>query len=75
MSRQTLKNTKRWVIKIGSALLTNDGAGLNKEGITHWVDQIAFLKSQGIEVCIGFIWFCCRRNDSPWMEDSPNRVK
>lgn len=51
-SRQSLKNTKRWVIKIGSALLTNDGAGLNKEGIANWVDQIAYLKKQGIEVVL-----------------------
>lgn len=51
-SRQSLKKTKRWVIKIGSALLTNDGAGLNKEGIANWVDQIAFLKKQGIEVVL-----------------------
>jgi len=52
MSRQSLKNTKRWVIKIGSALLTNDGAGLNKAGIANWVDQIAYLKQQGIEVVL-----------------------
>lgn len=52
MSRQSLKNTKRWVIKIGSALLTNDGAGLNKDGIANWVDQIAYLKKQGIEVVL-----------------------
>lgn len=52
MSRQSLKNAKRWVIKIGSALLTNDGVGLNKEGIANWVDQIAFLKKQGIEIVL-----------------------
>lgn len=52
MSRQALINAKRIVIKIGSALLTNDGAGLNKQGIANWVDQIALLKQQGIEVIL-----------------------
>ena len=30
-SRNNLKDAKRWVIKIGSALLTNDGKGLNRD--------------------------------------------
>ena len=42
-SRNNLKTAKRWVIKIGSALLTNDGTGLNREGMQSWVDQIAGL--------------------------------
>ncbi|MEY8204405.1 MAG: glutamate 5-kinase, partial [Bermanella sp.] len=52
MSRQALAQAKRLVIKIGSALLTNDGAGLNKAGIAAWVDQIAALKQQGLEVVL-----------------------
>ncbi|QCU89456.1 glutamate 5-kinase [Thiomicrorhabdus sediminis] len=52
MQRSELKNTKRWVVKIGSALLTNDGQGLNKEALAHWVEQIVELKSQGVEVVI-----------------------
>ncbi|WP_396588837.1 glutamate 5-kinase [Bermanella sp. R86510] len=52
MSRQSLANAKRIVIKIGSALLTNDGAGLNKQGIANWVDQIAQLKKQGKEIIL-----------------------
>ncbi|MEH6345134.1 MAG: glutamate 5-kinase [Bermanella sp.] len=52
MSRQDLKSAKRIVVKIGSALLTNDGAGLNKEGIADWVDQISALKQKGIEVVL-----------------------
>ncbi|WXU00798.1 MAG: Glutamate 5-kinase [Catillopecten margaritatus gill symbiont] len=42
----------RWVIKIGSALLTNDGKGLDKVAIASWVAQIAELKQQGIEVIL-----------------------
>ncbi|EAT11462.1 glutamate 5-kinase [Bermanella marisrubri] len=52
MSRQSVANAKRIVIKIGSALLTNDGAGLNKAGIANWVDQIAELKAQGKEIIL-----------------------
>lgn len=52
MTRATITQAKRIVIKIGSALLTNDGAGLNKSGISNWVDQIAELKQKGIEVVL-----------------------
>jgi len=50
--RDQLKSSHRWVVKIGSALLTNDGAGLNKENIKVWVEQIVNLKKQGLEVVL-----------------------
>ncbi len=43
---------KRWVIKIGSALLTNDGKGLDKIAITTWVEQISELKRQNVDVVL-----------------------
>ena len=43
---------KRWVIKIGSALLTNDGKGLDKVAIAAWVSQISELKRQNIDVVL-----------------------
>jgi glutamate 5-kinase len=43
---------KRWVIKIGSALLTANGAGLAEAAIAGWVEQIAELRRQGIEVVL-----------------------
>ena len=49
-ARQKLAGKKRWVVKIGSALLTNDGQGLNVAGMQGWVDQIAALLAQGHEV-------------------------
>ena len=52
MQRSDLKNTKRWVVKIGSALLTNDGEGLNRQALADWVAQMVELKNQGIEVVI-----------------------
>lgn len=51
-TRRKLADQKRWVIKIGSALLTNDGRGLNRDGMQSWVDQIADLLAQGHEVVL-----------------------
>ncbi len=50
--REQLRSSKRWVVKIGSALLTNDGAGLNKEIIKVWVEQIVNLRKQGLEIVL-----------------------
>jgi len=50
--RPELLKTRRWVIKIGSALLTNDGKGLNSAGIADWVAQIVALRQRGIEVVL-----------------------
>ncbi len=52
MNRDIAKDAKRWVIKIGSALLTNDGAGLDRKAIDSWVEQIAHLLSQDNEVVL-----------------------
>ncbi len=49
-SRQDLKSTRRWVIKIGSALATNEGRGLRLESIDKWVFQAAKQIEAGIEV-------------------------
>jgi glutamate 5-kinase len=51
-ARDRLAPGQRWVIKIGSALLTNDGKGLNQASIQIWVDQVVHLMSQGIEIVI-----------------------
>ena len=52
MTREIATDAKRWVIKIGSALLTNNGAGLDRNAIDGWVDQIANLLLQGKEVVL-----------------------
>lgn len=41
-----------WVIKIGSALLTADGVGLDETAIASWVQQMASLHQQGISVVL-----------------------
>ncbi|MDN3557143.1 glutamate 5-kinase [Halomonas maura] len=43
---------RRVVVKIGSALLTNDGRGLDEAAIGGWVDQIAELHRRGVEVVL-----------------------
>lgn len=50
--RESLANARRLVIKIGSALLTDDGKGLDKTAIAGWVGQIAWLLDQGKEVVL-----------------------
>ncbi|GFO71791.1 glutamate 5-kinase [Bathymodiolus japonicus methanotrophic gill symbiont] len=53
MSRRSeFAKSKRIVVKIGSALLTDGGKGLNQEAIAVWVAQMAQLKQQGIEVVL-----------------------
>ena len=50
--RERVKQSRRWVVKIGSALLTNDGRGLDKEAMTIWVSQIADLSKRGYEIVL-----------------------
>jgi len=49
---QQLINTKRWVIKIGSALLTREGEGLDLDRIRWLSGEIAYLREQGKEVVL-----------------------
>lgn len=50
--RSQIAATRRWVIKVGSALLTADGKGVDRVAIAGWVKQIAALKRAGIEVVL-----------------------
>lgn len=49
-NRDRVHNSKRWVVKVGSALLTDPEAGLNKELVHDLVAQIANLKKSGIDI-------------------------
>ena len=51
-SRQALQQAQRWVIKIGSSLITHDGQGLDTAAIARWAKQIAELRHQGKEVLL-----------------------
>lgn len=50
--RSRIAGAERWVIKIGSALLTNDGKGLDHEAIGRWVEQMVQLRQQGVELVL-----------------------
>lgn len=50
--RNFISQTRRCVVKIGSALLTNNGLGLDVPAITGWVEQIAALRTHGLEVVL-----------------------
>lgn len=51
-TREELGRSKRWIIKVGSSLLTNHGKGLDYELIADWVNQIAQLRRNGHEVVL-----------------------
>jgi len=46
------QQSQRWIVKIGSALLTRDGEGLDYAAIADWAGQITALREQGIEVVL-----------------------
>ncbi|WP_426414851.1 glutamate 5-kinase [Aestuariirhabdus sp. LZHN29] len=50
--RSKIPGFQRWVVKIGSALLTDDGRGLDVAAIGGWVDQMARLRQQGVELIL-----------------------
>lgn len=47
--RRRLGDGDRWVVKIGTSLLTNVEDGLDQDAIDRWVGQIASLKAQGMQ--------------------------
>ena len=51
-NRYKLKQAKRWVVKIGSALLTANGQGLGQQAMRSWVAQMVALTQQGIELVL-----------------------
>lgn len=44
--------SRRWVVKIGSSLITNNGTGLDRAAIETWVRQLVELQQTGIEVVL-----------------------
>lgn len=50
--RQKITKTKRLIVKVGSALVTNNGAGLAEDFIANCAHQIAALHEQGREVVL-----------------------
>ena len=52
IQRATIKDCQRWVVKVGSSLLTDDGRGLDNAFISNLAAQIAWLKAQQIELVL-----------------------
>ncbi|HCH25328.1 MAG TPA: glutamate 5-kinase [Oceanospirillaceae bacterium] len=53
MNKRTVgASSQRWVVKVGSALLTDDGKGLDTQAIAGWVDQLASLCASGVELVL-----------------------
>ena len=51
-TREQLGEARRWVVKIGSAMITNDGQGLDNFSIDVWVEQMAELHRAGRELLL-----------------------
>ncbi len=51
-TRKAVADSKCWVVKIGSSLITNDGQGLNQQAIQSWAGQIAALRDAGKQVLL-----------------------
>jgi len=50
--RQQLRSLERWVVKIGSSLLTAEGQGIDRESIQRWAGEIARLVASGCQVVL-----------------------
>lgn len=50
--KRSLKDCRRVVVKIGSALLTDDGRGLDEVAINNWVAQLSAVQKGGIELVL-----------------------
>ena len=50
--REALTRARRVVVKIGSAVLTKDGTGLDGQAIGAWTTQIAALRARGMDVVL-----------------------
>ena len=52
IGRADIPRTRPWVVKIGSALLTAEGQGLDRRALTGWVDQMADWADAGGELVL-----------------------
>ena len=50
--RGRIAGARRLVVKIGSALLTDDGRGLAAGALTQWVDQLMAIRREGTEIVL-----------------------
>ncbi|MCG8415101.1 MAG: glutamate 5-kinase, partial [Pseudomonadales bacterium] len=49
---QGSQSSTRWVVKLGSSLVTNNGLGLDRDAITNWAQQLVRLQQSGIQLVL-----------------------
>ncbi|MEM7257430.1 MAG: glutamate 5-kinase [Pseudomonadota bacterium] len=52
MGSELAGRTETWVVKVGSALITDGASGLHRERINHWCEQFADLMGRGVELVL-----------------------
>ena len=50
--RDKIRNARRLVVKVGSALVTNNGSGLDKAAMADWARQIAVMRASGKQIVL-----------------------
>lgn len=50
--RDKIKHANRWVVKVGSSLVTNNGLGLDLGAIEQWAGQLVAMQKNGIQVVL-----------------------
>jgi glutamate 5-kinase len=50
--RRMIRSAQRWVVKIGSSLVTDEGRGIDPQAIARWAAQIAALRAEAREVVL-----------------------
>ncbi|MDF1766860.1 MAG: glutamate 5-kinase [Gammaproteobacteria bacterium] len=50
--RTRISQAQRWVVKVGSSLVTDNGRGLDLAAIENWAGQLVALRNQGIQVVL-----------------------
>ncbi len=51
-TREQLSQSRRWVVKVGSSLLTDAGRGLDLDAIRTWVEQMTALRARGVDLVL-----------------------
>ncbi len=50
--REQLTSAKRWVVKVGSSSVTNNGLGLDFAAIAGWAEQLVALQNTGVQLVL-----------------------
>ncbi len=50
--RHKIQSARRWVVKVGSSLVTNNGLGLDLNAIAQWASQLVAMQKSGIQVVL-----------------------